>query len=111
MEILKAVALGLGDRSVTSCLLISLLPWLTGPDSGNSSFSSCHRACVECRVDRSSFRSTLLIADLITIVTERSLAYIGLSGINALSHVPMQDVISGVKQTPTVQCKRRQARQ
>jgi hypothetical protein len=32
MEILKAeAALGLGDRRVMSCLLINLLPWLTGP--------------------------------------------------------------------------------
>lgn len=32
MEILKAdAALGLGDGRVMSCLLINLLPWLTGP--------------------------------------------------------------------------------
>jgi hypothetical protein len=37
MEILKAAAVGLGDRRVMSCLLINLLPWLTEPNSGNSS--------------------------------------------------------------------------
>lgn len=65
-------------------------------NSGNGPFPSCYRASVEFRLDRSSFRSTLLIADLLTSMTERCLVCIGLSRTNRLSHVLSLNVIPGV---------------
>jgi hypothetical protein len=56
-------------------------------NSGNGPFPSCYRACVEFRVDRSSFCSILLIVDLLTSMTERCLACIGQPRTNRLSHV------------------------
>jgi hypothetical protein len=56
-------------------------------NSGNGPFPSYYRACMEFRVDRSSFRSTLLIVGLLTSMTERCLACIGLPRTNRLSHV------------------------
>jgi len=80
-------------------------------NSGNSPFPSCYRGCVEFRVDRSSFRSTLLIVGLLTSMTERCLACIGLPRTNRLSHVLSLGCDTRNIADSYYTCKRRQARQ
>ena len=80
-------------------------------NSGNGPFPSRYRAYVEFRVDRSSFRSTLLIVGFLTSMTERCLACIGLPRTNRLSHVLNLGCDTRSIADSYCTCKRRQVRQ
>ena len=71
-----------------SCLLINLLLWLTRPIAAIvHSLPATEPAWNSVLTGVLSIRSSLLIVGLLTSITERCLACIGLPRTNRLSHV------------------------